>query len=139
MGTCSLKSRPALECRPSAGWLLLLIGLFSPGCGGRDLPPPADPDQARAALRSALEAWKKGERPESLRDHNPPTYVADHDWSQGYQLERFEVSPKDQMSGLNLRCTVNLFLRDAEGNTWESQVVYLIETGSSVSIIRKGL
>ena len=37
------------------GWVAGLT--FLVGCGEQTLPSPADPEQARQALRSALDAW----------------------------------------------------------------------------------
>ena len=118
-------------------WILFVAVACISGCGGQ-LPPAADPGQGREALQSVLEAWKQGEKAPALAERTPPVHVSDEDWQQGYQLSSFKVSPRDEISGLNLRCSVQLTLRDAQGYTEEKEVVYLVETGSRVSIIREG-
>ena len=53
-----------------------LLLFLATGCG-KGLPPQMDPDVARTALTAALDAWKEGRTPESLRDRTPPVDFRD--------------------------------------------------------------
>jgi hypothetical protein len=117
--------------------LACLASLGFAGCGGNSLPPPADAEQARAALRSALDAWKKGDRPDALNKLSPAVYVSDVDWRDGYGLQSFEIGAKDEQSGLSRRCRARLDLKHPRGETMQKYVVYMIETQSVISIVRE--
>jgi hypothetical protein len=117
------------------GWVVCLVLLT--GCGGRPLPSPADPEQARQALRAALDAWARGEKSQSLRGGAPPIAVVDGDWDRGLRLEKYRLGPADQLSGPNLLCPVRLTLRNSQGRSIQKQVVYLVGTSPLVSILRE--
>jgi hypothetical protein len=114
-----------------------VASLGSAGCGSAGLPPPADPGQAREALRSALGAWAKGERPDALAKLSPSIHVSDADWHDGYRLQKFEVYPKDQQKGLSLRCFATLDLQHRNGETVQKTVAYMIDTQSVIAIVRE--
>src|SRR5436190_1117633 len=57
----------------------LVVGLS--GCsGGGGRAAPVDPPRAREALVTALDSWKKGEKPEALKEASPSIVVQDFDW-----------------------------------------------------------
>lgn len=116
-------------------WVVGLVFLL--GCGGRPLPAPADPEQARQALRAALDAWARGEKSQSLRDAAPPISVVDGDWDRGLRLEKYRIESADRVSGPNLLCPVRLTLRTGQGRAIQKQVVYLVGTSPLVSILRE--
>jgi hypothetical protein len=111
--------------------------LLFAGCGGQTLPPPADPEQGREALRSALDAWARGEKSDSLRGGTPPIQVVDGDWDKGLRLAKYQLAPADRMSDPNLLCSVQLSLRDGRGRALTKRVVYHIGTGPLISIVRE--
>jgi hypothetical protein len=117
--------------------LICLASLGSVGCGGNSLPPPADAEQARAALRSALDAWKKGDKPDALNKLSPAVYVSDMDWRDGYGLQSFEVGAKDEQSGLSRRYIARLDLKHPRGGQMQKYVTYMIDTQSVISIVRE--
>jgi hypothetical protein len=117
------------------GWLVGLV--FLAGCGGRQLPSPADPEHARQALRAALDAWARGEKAQSLRGGAPPMSVVDGDWDRGLRLEKYRLEPSDRVSGPNLLCPVRLTLRTSQGRAIQKQVVYHVGTSPLVSILRE--
>jgi hypothetical protein len=119
------------------GWGYIFGLVFLAGCGGQRLPLPGDPGQALEALRSALNAWARGENAASLRGGAAPIHVVDGDWDRGLLLEKYQQTPTAQLSGPNLRCPVRLSLRDKAGRPFQKQVVYLIETGERISIVRE--
>jgi hypothetical protein len=117
------------------GWMVFLLLLTA--CGGRPLPAPADPELAREALRSALDAWARGEKSGSLHNGAPPVHVTDGDWDKGLRLDKYQLTPAGQVNGPELRCPAQLSLRDKRGRSFKKQVVYLVGTGPLVSIARE--
>lgn len=120
--------------RRGPGLVLLLSGLAAGGCG-RPVPRPPDRAEAVAFLRAALDAWQRGEKPDSLRQRQPPIRVADPAWSQGARLTRFEIE-EDQArpSGFDLGCTVKLWL--ADGKKEPRRVKYTVATSPAVVVTR---
>jgi hypothetical protein len=118
--------------------LFLLAGIpFVPlGCSGLSPPPPADPDQARTALRLALEAWHKGAAPESLKQGEPAIRVIDHEWASGYRLLHYQVE-QDTPLGANLHCHVHLSLKNTRGTRVQKRARYNVATGPVVTVFRE--
>ena len=107
------------------------------GCGGQGGPPaPADPAAARAALHTVLDAWKKGDTADSLKDRRPPMYVNDYEWRSGRRLLSYEVQG-DDLSGGDLRCRVTLALADENGRSASKAVVYTVGTSPAVAVTRE--
>lgn len=113
----------------------LLIPLSAGGCVSSP-PPQADADVARQTLRAALDAWKAGQSPESLKGRTPPIVVADRDWQGGAKLEGYEVDPKDRLLGADLHCQVSLTLRDARGRAVKRKATYSVGTHNALTVIR---
>jgi hypothetical protein len=119
--------------RRAVAWVaagMLAIG----GCGTGSAP--VDPDKARLALESALEAWKKQEAPASLRKASPEIVVQDPDWNAGKQLDSFEILGEGTRDNANLRCKVRLRLREADGKNVEKQVGYVVGTSPVLTVFR---
>jgi hypothetical protein len=115
--------------------LLLLAGaLAAVGCAHP--PVPANPDQARDALRRALDAWQRGETAESLQDQQPPLRVFDEDWRGGRQLVRYQLDT-DQLVGADLRCRVQLWLRDGSGQSVQKKAVYSVATSPALTVVHE--
>jgi hypothetical protein len=113
-----------------------LVGLLA-GCRGRPAPAPAaDPETARAALQSALDAWKQGGPPDHLTEQSPPIYVADEDWINSFKLLHYKIQGAGQMHGSALVCPVQLKLADVKGRALEKNVVYKIGTQPTINIVR---
>src|SRR5262245_14093405 len=78
------------HCRP--GLLALLLGLVAVGCtSSGQRADPVDASRARESLRTALETWKKGEKPDALSKGSPGITVQDMDWENGCRLVAYEV------------------------------------------------
>jgi hypothetical protein len=114
--------------------LLLAGALAAVGCAHP--PAPADPGQARDALRRALDAWQRGEPAESLQTQQPPLRVSDDDWEGGQQLVRYELGP-DQPIGGTLRCRVLLSLRNSRGQSFQKKAVYSVATSAASTVVRE--
>lgn len=104
------------------------------GCS-RALPAPADPDQARETLVAALDAWKKGEKIETLPERSPPIRVRDDDWMSGWTLRSYAIGAHEAI-GRQRRVAVKLSLQDAKGKTAVKNVHYEIDTNPATVIVR---
>jgi hypothetical protein len=115
-----------LACTP-LGWT---------GCSGISPPKPADSVQARQALRMALDTWQKGAAPASLKDGEPPIQIVDHQWRSGYKLVRYQVGG-DRPLGANLRCQVQLSLKNTKGKPLQKRAVYSVGTSPVLTVVRE--
>ena len=70
--------------RPSLAWLVALIATAClAGCGVRQRAAPLDVELAREVLKTSLEAWKKGDSPDTLKNGSPSIIAQDPDWVTG--------------------------------------------------------
>jgi len=111
-------------------FLALLVGL-SPGCGSS--PQPVDASKAKQSLIAALDAWKRGDRPESLK----PVVVQDMDWMNGAKLVAYELAGNAKEDTLILRCPVKLKLVGADGKESERTVTYIVGTSPVTTVFRE--
>jgi hypothetical protein len=123
------------ELTPRSALLALALVAVSIGCG-ESLPPAAEPDRAQAALRTALDAWKNGESPESLKTRNPAIYVSDTEWRNGAQLEQYEIE-SGQTAGLGWRCEVTLTVKNAQGGSRTHGASYRIDTDPQIVVVHE--
>src|SRR5262245_41668469 len=83
------------------------------GCGPTP-PKETNEETARTALVAALDAWKAGRTPESLKSLSPPVDFLDLAWQKGAALEGYEIKSQER-AGLGIRFTVELRLRQDGG------------------------
>lgn len=95
-----------------------------------------DPDLARRTMTTALERWKSGDRPESLRSGGNSITVMDPDWNGGLQLASYDIQGAGESKGANLYCSVKLVLRDTTGQTQEKAVSYVVGTSPALTVFR---
>lgn len=119
----------------SRNCFLAVLCLVTASCS-QGLPAPADAEQARAALRTSLDAWKGGERPQSLQSRSPAIYFNDELWSAEQQLLQYTVE-SDAANGQGWRCDVKLSLKDPTGREVQRTVGYQIDTGSAIVIVQQ--
>jgi hypothetical protein len=112
--------------------MLALSALLPSGCG-RGLPPTTDVPSAKAALTTALDAWKDGKSNESLREGTPSIDFRDINWDKGSKLSKYSIE-KEETSGLSARFTVKLTLADKAGETRDRVVVYNADAGKGFVI-----
>jgi hypothetical protein len=99
-------------------------------------PESTDRAEALALLRTALEAWQLGEKPESLREREAPIWVTDPAWTRGTRLAKFEIEANQtQPSGFNLACPVKLWLND--GKKEPRKVKFTIATSPALVVTRE--
>jgi len=118
-----------------AGWLALAGGLMPLGGCNSVAPKQADPDAARQALRQALDSWKKGEPPDSLKAASPPLVVVDHDWKRGTRLLDYELSDTPAPNGFDQRFTVSITLEEG-GHKKSQKVAFNVATHPKRVVVR---
>lgn len=113
---------------------LLVLGLACLiGCGASHR---VQPDIAVSTLRTALESWKGGETPDSLKKATPPIVVQDADWTSGAKLISFEIQEGGKPVDANLYAQVKLKLRDAAGTESDKTVTYVVGTSPALTVFR---
>ncbi len=110
-----------------------LIVIACAGCTSR-LPPPTDPDEARSALQAALDTWKRGEAPDTLKERRPPIQFTDLQWEKGAKLVDYAIAAAEPR-GLAMRITVKLSLEAKGGQRREATTVYTAETQPRIVIV----
>jgi hypothetical protein len=115
-------------------WATFLLGTLA--CAGctPSLPPMTDPKDARAALETALDTWKRGESPQTLKERTPPIQFADLNWDKGARLLKYEIATEEQR-GLGMRITVKLSLEGKDGKRRDATTVYTAETQPKIIIV----
>jgi hypothetical protein len=94
--------------------------------------------QARDALVTALDHWKKGDAPRSLSAASPSMTVQDFEWERGAKLLDYETLGDGQAKDANLSVKVKLTLAgdQPKAKTVEKTVSYLVGTSPSVTVFR---
>jgi hypothetical protein len=109
-----------------AGLLLTLAALS--GCGGASNAHQPSASTARAALDSALSAWKNGEAADTLAAKSPSVQAVDTHWRAGAKLESYEVVKEAPGDG-DQRFTVLLAENDSKTKATGSakkEVTYIV-------------
>lgn len=114
--------------------LYLSFCLLAGGCG-TPLPPAADPAQAQSALKTALDAWQKGETAESLQSRSPAINVNDAGWSSGDRLVKYEIQ-SEQASGQSWKARVLLTVQNGSSSPTQQQATYTVDTTPAVVVVR---
>jgi hypothetical protein len=117
-------------------FLLACVTCGLAGCNTSSQRVPADPAQARAALRLALDTWRNGASAQALKQRQPPIQVVDHQWRTGYQLVRYQLAG-DSPIGANLRCQVQLSLKNSKGKTLNKKAIYSVGTSPVITVSRE--
>ncbi len=114
--------------------LILLLA----GCGGNTLPPETNPAEGRDILKTALDAWVRGGKPEDLKNGSPSIVVYDPDWAEGHKLVKYDIAPEDRRIGVDLLLSVKLTLSKAGGAPQEKKVnMGVAINGDQRAVIRK--
>jgi hypothetical protein len=114
------------------GPVILLVVVL--GCRGQP-PAPADPERAREVLRRALDAWQKGDMPETLKQRAPSVVVIDPEWGGGARLLAYRLE-SDGLLGAELRCQVMLSVQK-NGKTIQKNAVYNVGTSRVLTVVRE--
>ncbi len=125
--------------RSSAAVVVVLAALTLSGCGASSVAHAVDPPRARDALKTALDTWKGGQTPDSLKSSSTPITVQDLDWAGGAKLVDYQILDDGKALDANLSVRVKLVLdgRDKKtGRANEKTVWYLVGTSPSVTVFR---
>lgn len=138
VGRCSVTTRILIGSTRTAivyvGGILLTLSM---GCSP-DHPraAPVEPEKARAALRTTLDAWKAGQSPDSLAQATPPIIAQDIDWLSGYRLTAYTVLGEGTPMDANLHIQAQLTLRFPQGGVTTKTVTYVVGTDPKVTVFR---
>jgi len=124
--------------RPGVGILAMALLAIAPSGCGPGAAQPADQEAARNALRTALDAWKKGDPLDSLAQAQPPIHVSDWRWKSGAKLVRYEVDDRDQAVGAERRWPVKLWIDGGTGKTIHETTAYSVATHPALTVSRLG-
>lgn len=113
--------------------VVVLMAALPMGCGGAR---QAEPDQARATLTSALDAWRDGRTVDEVNNGSPAMTVADPSWKAGFKLSRYEVADSNASQGLDLKIPVELWLQDPKGKEVREKVKYTVSVQPSRTVLR---
>jgi Tfp pilus assembly protein PilV len=86
-------------------------------------------------LKIALETWKQGKVPSTLRDGSPAISVRDADWEGRFRLTSYQIE-SSSAEGDQLRCSVQLSLRTQHGRTLRKRATYLVSPGPQIMVAR---
>ncbi|HWB12799.1 MAG TPA: hypothetical protein VG826_26470 [Pirellulales bacterium] len=111
-----------------------VVCLLVAGCGRSNAP--TDVPSAKAALTTALEGWKAGQSPDSLRQGSPSIVMVDEAWQKGEKLDSFENIGPEVDDGVNLHCTVKLAIKGEGGVQRSEKVTYIVGTSPMITIFR---
>lgn len=114
------------------GWFLCLAGCSN----GPRRAAPVNAELAQSALQKALDSWKNGARPASLKNEAPPIIVQDMDWQMGYRLVDYRVHDPIY-DDANLRCPVTLTVLSPQGRKLDKNVTYMVGTDPAVTVFRE--
>jgi hypothetical protein len=119
---------------PHRAFAVAVACLLAVGCGRSNAP--TDVPSAKAALTAALESWKAGQPPDSLRQRSPSIVMVDEAWQKGEKLESFENVAPETDDGVNLHCTVKLAINGERDVRRSEQVTYIVGTSPMITIFR---
>lgn len=105
------------------------------GCG--QSASPSDPNEGRTALHAALDAWKGGEKIDSLSQRNPSIHVTDGDWLSGMTLERYNADDNGKLIGSDVNFQVVLELKTPKGQLVTRNATYAVTTRPQVLVQRQ--
>ena len=115
--------------------LVFALAAAAVGCGGNSLPPQADADEARAALRAALDDWKGGAPADALAKASPPVYFNDPRRRAGVQLVGYKIDDGQTVHGRSVRIAAVVSIKHPDGSTKDRKTNYLIDTAPAVVIV----
>lgn len=108
------------------------------GCSERQkVAPTVDATVARTALKTVLEIWKKGDKPETAKDGSPSIVVQDLDWSGGMALTSYEIQGEGKFDDANLRVPVTLNLKQPNGKSPTRKASYVVGTSPAITVFRE--
>lgn len=123
--------------RPRRMLALTLLGALlaiCPGCGSSSASTDtaASPEQAQAALRQALDAWKSG----AAHDASA-VRIADEQWLAGETLVDYTLPDPGAAVGPYVPCPAVLTVKNSRGRTVKQTVLYQVSLDPEPMIVRQ--
>ncbi len=113
-----------------------LLMLLASGCSTHRAPD-VQPELARSTLIDVLETWKNGGTIDELRAREPEIVVQESAWSNGEQLQSYELLGQGREEDANLFCEVKLTLVEAAGaSPRQKTVTYVVGTEPVLTVFR---
>jgi hypothetical protein len=116
-----------------AGVLMLMLACG--GCG--PTARPSDQGEGRKALQAALDAWKGGEKPDTLTQRSPSIHFSDGDWMSGLLLKSYKADDEGKLVGTDLSYSVVLELKTPKGKVTKKTAVYSVTTHPLILVLRQ--
>jgi hypothetical protein len=128
-------TQPPLPRRPM--WLagVAILALGSAGCGAS--ATPSDATEGTQVLQTVLDAWKKGDKPDSLAARTPPIHATDADWMSGLRLQGYKADGEGTLIGSDVSYKVRLDLKTPKGKVVKKDVVYSVTTYPLLRVLRQ--
>lgn len=113
-------------------WMFGVVLAFIAGCGF----PAAKVDEAKGHVKTALEKWQAGGKPDELKSQSPPVEFNEVMWNAGEKLVSFEMgTAKYAESDRAVRCEVKLTLQKGKAKARTENVFYDVTLGPPVKIL----
>ena len=114
--------------------VVLVTLLCSAGCGDREAEQKMD--FANSTVKSALEFWQQGGKPEELMTGENPVEFHDDDWDVGAKLIEFEIRQTYMDRDGTARCAVTLKVQRGKKAPVDVRCAYQILTVPKVMVGR---
>ena len=121
---------------PAALAALFVAGICLVAAGCSDAQSQQELDLVKASVQSALDAWKRGEKPEGLKAGSPPIEFHDDDWQRKALLLSYELEQVYRETDGSPRCAVTLAMKDRSGKEVQRKVTYQVNTKPNIVIGR---
>ncbi len=113
-------------------WVVAIPLVFVVGCGF----PAAKQDEAKGHVKSALEKWQAGGKPDELKAASPSVEFNEAMWNAGEKLVSFEMGAVNYVEAERVvRCTVKLTVQKGKGKARTENVTYDVTLGPPVKVI----
>jgi hypothetical protein len=116
--------------------LLALAALVAAGCEEKFAATSVDSSKALDALKTTLDAWKKGDAADTLKTASPAITAQDLDWLGGASLTDYAIEGQGDKVDSNLKVPVKLTLKTKDGKDVTKTVKYLVTTSPSITVFR---
>ncbi|MCA9124967.1 MAG: hypothetical protein KDB11_32545 [Planctomycetales bacterium] len=136
INTSCVAARRAFAAAPLGvtGSVVILTLILCTGCGSNATAPSLDVSVANSSLITALDAWRQGHAPESLRQSSPSIIVVDPQWNDGQRLVSYRVLESSTNDGSNLHVPVELELEDGAGVRSKLTAKYTVGTSPKITV-----
>jgi hypothetical protein len=106
------------------------------GCGAREeIRPQGDVAAAKAALKTALDAWKTGQSPSEAGTQDSVIWT-DEDWRAGKKLSAYQLTSEPEQNGGHWRIYAELTLEDKGKKAVPTRASYAVTLGEPTVILR---